>query len=87
MVPARCVVIEDARAGLDSAIGAGCACVYVPTFPGLQPAGQEDPDSSAAEQLPARAVQRSSLLDVDLKLLSELSIHPGSEKRPGSPAA
>jgi HAD superfamily hydrolase (TIGR01509 family) len=82
VVPARCVVLEDARAGLDSAIAAGCACIYVPTFP----ADKQDPDSSAGEQLPSRAVQRSSLLDVDLHLLSELSVHPSSESRPGPPA-
>ncbi|HEX4019456.1 MAG TPA: HAD family phosphatase [Frankiaceae bacterium] len=83
VVPARCVVLEDARAGLDSAIAAGCACVYVPTFP----ADKQDPDSTAGEPLPPRAVQRPSLLEVDLRLLSELSVHPGSEKHPGSPAA
>jgi HAD superfamily hydrolase (TIGR01509 family) len=88
VVPARCVVLEDARAGLESAAAAGCACVYVPTFPaGKQPANAIDLDSSAGEQLPPRAVQRSSLRDVDLKLLSELSVHPGSESRPGNPAA
>jgi HAD superfamily hydrolase (TIGR01509 family) len=86
VVPARCVVLEDAQAGLDSAISAGCACVYVPTFPSNQQS--EDPDTqSAGTRLPPRAVQRSSLLEVDLRLLSELSVHPGSERRSGPPAA
>jgi HAD superfamily hydrolase (TIGR01509 family) len=91
VVPARCVVLEDARAGLDSAISAGCACVYVPTFPANKPANKpahEEPDGHGArEQLPPRAVQRSSLLAVDLRLLSELSVHPAAESRPGPPAA
>ena len=84
VVPARCVVLEDARAGLESAIAAGCACVYVPTFPDRQSRPQS---AGEAEQLPPRAVQRDSLLEVDLALLSALSEHPGSAKRPGSPAA
>jgi HAD superfamily hydrolase (TIGR01509 family) len=88
VVPARCVVLEDARAGLDSAIAAGCACVYVPTFPlGKEPADKQDPDSSQGEQLPPRAVQRPTLLEVDLRLLSDLSVHPSSESYPGPPAA
>jgi HAD superfamily hydrolase (TIGR01509 family) len=98
VVPARCVVLEDARAGLDSAIAAGCACVYVPTFPAdnepadnepahKEPAHKEPEHSYAGEQLPPRAVQRPSLLEVDLRLLSELSVHPASERRPGPPAA
>ncbi len=88
VVPARCVVLEDARAGLDSAISAGCACVYVPTFPAGQTAG-EQPGEAAQDtaHLPQRAVQRGSLLEVDLRLLSELSVHPGSAQKPGSPAA
>ena len=83
VVPARCVVLEDARAGLDSAIAAGCACVYVPTFP----LDKESADPETAEKLPPRAVQRATLLQVDLRLLSELSVHPDSERRPGPPAA
>jgi beta-phosphoglucomutase-like phosphatase (HAD superfamily) len=83
VVPARCVVLEDARAGLESAIAAGCACVFVPTFPTGEPA--EGP--SDAEELPPRAVQRDNLLEVDLQLLSELSEHPASAQKPGSPAA
>lgn len=79
VVPARCVVLEDARAGLESAAAAACACVYVPTFPLEQQTG-------AALDLPARTVQRPSLREVDLRLLSELSVHPGSAARPGSPA-
>lgn len=65
VVPARCVALEDAPAGLASAIAAGCACVYVPTL-----------TSNGA--LPDRAVQRQSLLDVDLELLGRLTIHPDS---------
>jgi HAD superfamily hydrolase (TIGR01509 family) len=87
VVPARCVVLEDALAGLESGIAAGCACIYVPTFPPGQPTGQPTKQSDGeATQLPPRAVQRDSLLDVDLALLSELSEHPASAK-PGSPAA
>jgi HAD superfamily hydrolase (TIGR01509 family) len=67
VVPARCVVLEDAPAGLASATAAGCACVYVPTFP-----------STDALQLPERAVQRASLREVDLELLGLLSVHPHS---------
>jgi HAD superfamily hydrolase (TIGR01509 family) len=86
VVPARCVVLEDAQAGLESAATAGCACVYVPTFPlgpPAQSAGDPVPDPPS---LPPRTVQRDSLLEVDLRLLSELSVHPGSAQ-PGSPAA
>ena len=83
VVPARCVVLEDARAGLESAIAAGCACVFVPTFPTGKPAES----TGGAEQLPPRAVKRDSLLEVDLQLLSSLSEHPGSAQKPGSPAA
>jgi HAD superfamily hydrolase (TIGR01509 family) len=70
VVPARCVVLEDAEAGLASAIAAGCACVYVPTF-------------TFEGDLPDRAVQRQSLLDVDLELLGRLSVHPDSAGEPG----
>ncbi len=70
VVPARCVVLEDAPAGLASAIAAGCSCVYVPTFP----------DS---DQLPERAVLRSSLHEVDLELLGSLTVHPESVRSPG----
>ena len=70
VVPARCVVLEDAPAGLASAISAGCACVFVPTF-----AHHED------APLPDRAVVRESLTEVDLDLLSQLSIHPNSSSR------
>jgi HAD superfamily hydrolase (TIGR01509 family) len=62
-VPARCVVLEDAPAGLTSALAAGCACVYVPTFPTHDP-------------LPDRVEARANLTDVDLDLLSRLSVHP-----------
>jgi HAD superfamily hydrolase (TIGR01509 family) len=86
VVPARCVVLEDAQAGLESAISAGCACVYVPTFP-ADGHPQTSDESTPSSTLPRRAVQRTSLLEVDLPLLSRLSIHPDSEKRPGSPAA
>ncbi len=65
VVPGRCVVLEDAAAGLESAIAAGCACVFVPTF---------SPDEKAP--LPPRAVARKSLRGVDLALLSRLSVHP-----------
>lgn len=70
VVPARCVVLEDAPAGLASAISAGCACVFVPTF-----AHHED------APLPERAVLRGSLTEVDLDLLSRLSVHPESAGR------
>jgi HAD superfamily hydrolase (TIGR01509 family) len=65
VVPARCVVLEDAPAGMESAVAAGCACVYVPTFPTL-------------DKLPERVTRKTSLLDVDLALLSRLAIHPNS---------
>ncbi|MCW2546182.1 MAG: HAD-superfamily hydrolase, subfamily variant 3 [Mycobacterium sp.] len=72
VVPARCVVLEDAPAGLQSAVAAGCACVYVPTFP--------DP-----EPLPDRVVLRSSLHEVDLALLARLAVHPNSAGRTPKP--
>ena len=65
VVAARCVVLEDAPAGMESAVAAGCACVYVPTFPTM-------------DKLPARVVVKSSLQDVDLALLAELAVHPTS---------
>jgi HAD superfamily hydrolase (TIGR01509 family) len=65
VVPARCVVLEDAPAGMQSAVAAGCACVYVPTFPDEEP-------------LPDRVEVRSSLREVDLALLSRLAVHPAS---------
>jgi HAD superfamily hydrolase (TIGR01509 family) len=65
VVPARCVVLEDAPAGMESAVTAGCACVYVPTFPD-------------ARKLPDRVVLKGSLEDVDLALLSRLAVHPSS---------
>lgn len=70
-VPARCVVLEDAPAGLASAIAAGCACVYVPTFPSNDP-------------LPDRAEERKSLADVDLNLLGRLSVHPETPRYRGA---
>ncbi len=87
VVPARCVVLEDALAGLESATAAGCACVYVPTFPLGEPPEAGGKPANSAPQLPPRAVQRASLQQVDLPLLSELSVHPGSAQNPGSPAA
>jgi HAD superfamily hydrolase (TIGR01509 family) len=89
VVPSRCVVLEDARAGLESGAAAGCACVYVPTFPtaGAPELGKSPEGASEPADLPPRTVQRASLLEVDLTLLSELSVHPGSAKTPGSPAA
>ncbi len=87
VVPARCVVLEDARAGMESAAAAGCACVYVPTFPLGAPAQQAGEAADGTALLAPRAVQRESLLQVDLQLLSELSEHPGSANKPGSPAA
>jgi HAD superfamily hydrolase (TIGR01509 family) len=74
VVPARCVVLEDAPAGMASAAAAGCACVYVPTFP-------DDPQTQGTSGLAPRAVQRASLSDVDLALLSRLSVHPVSAPR------
>jgi HAD superfamily hydrolase (TIGR01509 family) len=68
VVPARCVVLEDAPAGMQSAVAAGCACVYVPTFPDDEPT-------------PDRVVRKSTLHDVDLALLSQLAVHP---KAPGA---
>jgi HAD superfamily hydrolase (TIGR01509 family) len=65
VVPARCVVLEDAPAGMQSAVAAGCACVYVPTFPDAGP-------------LPGRVVVRSNLHEVDLGLLARLAVHPNS---------
>jgi HAD superfamily hydrolase (TIGR01509 family) len=65
VVPARCVVLEDAPAGMESAVAAGCACVYVPTFPALG-------------KLPDRVVLAPSLKDVDLALLARLAVHPHS---------
>lgn len=67
VVTARCVVIEDAPAGVASAIAAGCACVFVPTFPHDEP-------------LPERVERRASLHDVDLGLLGRLTVHPGSSQ-------
>jgi HAD superfamily hydrolase (TIGR01509 family) len=83
VVPARCVVLEDAPAGLMSAAAAGCACVYVPTFPGLSDETDGGTDNGAhpgteRPQLPDRAVQRASLREVDLELLGRLSVHPHS---------
>ncbi len=77
VVPARCVVLEDAPAGVASAIAAGCACVYVPTF-------------ASEGELPDRAVARESLREVDLELLSQLAVHPATTRprpndRPSSP--
>jgi HAD superfamily hydrolase (TIGR01509 family) len=72
VVPARCVVLEDAPAGMESAVAAGCACVYVPTFPD-------------ATTLPDRVVLKSSLKDVDVALLGRLAVHPSSLKG-GRPA-
>ena len=71
VVPGRCVVLEDAPSGLASAVAAGCGCVYVPTFP------TKDGD----EPLPDRVVERQSLREVDLELLSRLSVHPESSGR------
>jgi HAD superfamily hydrolase (TIGR01509 family) len=65
VVAPRCVVLEDAPAGMHSAVAAGCACVYVPTFADDEP-------------LPDRVVVRSSLHEVDLALLSRLAVHPKS---------
>lgn len=73
VVPARCVVLEDAPSGLASALAAGCGCVYVPTFPPAEP----DPD------LPERVAVRGSLREVDLALLGHLSVHPESLRKPG----
>ena len=67
VVPARCVVLEDAPAGMQSAVAAGCACVYVPTFPDVT-------------KLPDRVVRLSSLREVNLALLSRLAVHPSSLK-------
>jgi HAD superfamily hydrolase (TIGR01509 family) len=67
VVPARCVVLEDAPAGMESAVAAGCACVFVPTFPDTR-------------KLPDRVVLKGSLTDVDLALLGRLAVHPGSVK-------
>jgi HAD superfamily hydrolase (TIGR01509 family) len=68
VVPARCVVLEDAPSGLQSAVAAGCACVYVPTF------APDDGDPA----LPPRVEMRASLREVDLALLGRLSVHPES---------
>jgi beta-phosphoglucomutase-like phosphatase (HAD superfamily) len=66
-------VLEDAPAGMASAVAAGCACVYVPTFPD-------------AEALPDRVVRKSSLKEVDLALLGRLAVHPKAANRTGHPA-
>jgi HAD superfamily hydrolase (TIGR01509 family) len=85
VVPSRCVVLEDAKAGLESAVAAGCACVYVPTFPvaGTVALGKSPATAGDSAGLPPRTVQRASLLEVDLTLLSELSVHPDSTKNQG----
>jgi HAD superfamily hydrolase (TIGR01509 family) len=75
VVPARCVVLEDAPSGLESALGAGCGCVYVPTFP-----------PGEADAARPRVAVRASLRDVDLALLGQLSVHPDSLGRAGSAA-
>ena len=71
VVPGRCVVLEDAPSGMASAVAAGCGCVYVPTFPSQE----------GDEPLPDRVVERASLQQVDLGLLSRLSVHPESSGR------
>jgi HAD superfamily hydrolase (TIGR01509 family) len=73
VVPARCVVLEDAPAGLASAVAAGCSCVYVPTFP-------------SAEAMPDRVVMKSSLQEVDLALLGRLAVHPKTATKTPHPA-
>ncbi len=72
-VPARCVVIEDAPAGVASAVAAGCACVFVPTFP-------EQETLAPDERPPDRVELRTSLEQVDLELLGRLTIHPDSAR-------
>ncbi len=71
VVPARCVVLEDAPAGLASALAAGCACVYVPSFP-------DEPIAESADEASTRMARRDSLVEVDLELLGRLTVHPGS---------
>jgi HAD superfamily hydrolase (TIGR01509 family) len=81
VVPQRCVVLEDAPAGLASALAAGCACVYVPSFPDHDVDGPTKAADTGAEQPDDRVARVSGLDVVDLELLSRLSTHPAS---PGS---
>ena len=83
VVPARCVVLEDAPAGLASALAAGCACVYVPSFPDEPadelPAAQADgPAAQHVDEPAGRLARRASLTEVDLELLGSLTVHPDS---------
>ena len=83
VVPARCVVLEDAPAGLASALAAGCACVYVPSFPDEPVPAEPDEPVPAEPGGATRMARRDSLLEVDLELLGRLTVHPGST-HPGS---
>jgi HAD superfamily hydrolase (TIGR01509 family) len=57
--PARCVVLEDSRAGVESALAAGMACVAVPELQVLASA--------------PRLLVVDSLRDVDVAMLTELA--------------